>query len=176
MKIIYLIVPGLIAIIGNIIFYLIIKKNVDQKIEKFKVAYSGVFREKLEIHKTLLKKLFDLKSKIQQFQYNGSEEMGIELRRDFNDFIKYYIYNQPFIKKEILAALKEINKELQSCFEEFFMHHSLKNVQGLESKIRKENLAKFFEAGDKFKSNGPFITLEELLINEIKKDLKIEHE
>ena len=172
-KILYLIIPGLVAIIGNIIFYVIVKNRIDKSIEKYKISYAGIYQEKIKIHKEILSKLFEIKLKIQQYQYSGNQQMGEELFLDFNNFIAFYTKNQPFLKHEILDGLKTITKELQSCFDDFYMHNSLSQTSGLEPSIRTETLKKFFESGNKFKTNQPFKQIEELLIEEMRKDLKI---
>jgi hypothetical protein len=173
-KILYLIIPGLIAIIGNIIFYAIVKNRIDKSIEKYKISFAGVYQEKIKIHKELLERLFEIKSKVQQYQYSGNQEIGEELFLDFNKFISCYTKNQPFLKQEILDGLKTITNELQSCFDDFYMHNSLSQDTGLEPSIRTETLKKFFESGNKFKKNQPFKQIEELLIKEMRKDLKID--
>lgn len=175
MKIVYLVIPGLVAIIGNIIFYLIVKSRIDKSIEKHKISFSGVFKEKLEIHKKILKYVFDLKLKIQQYQYSGDKTIGEEIFSDFNSFINYYQMSQPFLNDDMLAGLKKLTKELQGCFDDFYMHNSLNNTQGIDPQIRTDNLKKFFESGNKFKKNQPFKEIEDLLISEMRKDLNIEN-
>lgn len=174
LKILYLIIPGLIAIVGNIIFYVIVKSRIDKSIEKHKISYAGVYQEKIKIHKEILEKLFEIKLKVQQYQYLGTQSIGEELFLDFNKFINYYSAKQPFLKQEILDGLKTITKELQGCFDDFYMHNSLSQTTGIEPSIRTETLKKFFESGNKFKKNEPFKEIEQLLIKEMRKDLKIE--
>jgi hypothetical protein len=169
-----LFIPGLIAVLGNIIFYIIVKGRIDKSIERHKISYSGIHKEKIEIHKEILKQLFGLKRKIQQYQYSGSQELGTELFRDFNNFIIYYQINQPFLRQEILDGLKTISHELQLCFEDFYKYNYLTVKDGIDPKIEIELLKKFFESGNKFKKNEPFEQIETLLISEMKKDLKIE--
>ena len=82
--------------------------------------------------------------------------------------------NQPFIKKKILDGLKELTIELQKCFEDFYKHNYLITKEGIDPKIITETLNKFFESGNKFKKDEPFKQLEDLIILEMKSDLKIE--
>jgi len=168
-----LIIPGLVAIIGNIIFYAIVKNRIDKSIEKHKISYAGIYQEKIQIHKDLLKWIYDLKLKIQQYQYSGDQKLGEELFLDFNNFIGYYQRNQPFIKDKILVGLRELTTELQGCFDDFYMHNSLAREKGIQPEIRQETLTKFFESGNKFKKNEPFKQIEIELIQEMKKDLQI---
>ena len=170
-----LIIPGLVAVIGNILFYVIIKGRIDRSIEKYKISYSGIYKEKIEIHKTILKYIFGLKLKIQRYQYTGDEDLSEELFNDFNDFVNHYSVNQPFLRTEILTSLKIITKELQSCFEDFYEHNSLSKMEGIEPGIKKEGARKFFKSGNKFKKDEPFKQIEELIIQEMKLDLKIEY-
>lgn len=173
-KILSFIIPGLVAIVGNIIFYMIVKSRIDKSIERHKISYAGVFQEKLEIHKKLLKHIVDLKLKIQQYQYSGDNQSGQEIKSGINDFINFYRMNQPFIKSEIFDVLVNLTKELQSCFDDFYMHNSLSNERGLDPKIKTETLKKFFDSGNKFKRNEPFKQIEDLLISEMRKDLRID--
>jgi hypothetical protein len=168
-----LIIPGLVAIIGNIIFYLIIKGRIDKSIERHKISYSGVFKEKIEIHKHILKEIFDLKLKIQQYQYSGNDELAKEIFLDVNKFISHYQTNRPFIKKKILDGLKTLTDELQKCFDDFYNHNYLMSKGGVDPKIVLDTLNKFFESGNKFKKDEPFKQLEDLIVSEMKVDLKI---
>ena len=75
-NILSLFIPGLIAVFGNIVFYIIVKGRIDKSIERHKISYSGIYKEKIEIHKEILKQLFELKLKIQQYQYLGSQKLS----------------------------------------------------------------------------------------------------
>ncbi len=169
-----LIIPGLVAIVGNIIFYISIKRGIDKSIERHKISYSGIFKEKVDVHKQILKGIFDLKLKIQQYQYSGNQELANEIYLDVNRFITHYQMNQPFIKNKILHGLKELTNELQKCFDDFYNHNYLVTKQGIDPKIITETLNNFFESGNKFKKDEPFKQLEDLIISEMKADLKID--
>jgi hypothetical protein len=168
-----IIVPGLIAIIGNIIFYIIIKGKVDKSIETYKISYSGIFKEKIDIYKEILTKNYDLKNKIQQYQYFGTNEFGTEIRFEFNAFIRYYQINQPFLSESMIQYLKQITTELQECFDNFYMHNSTDGKQGINPEMRTELLKKFFDSGNKFKKNNPFESLEKIIIDEMKHELQL---
>jgi len=169
-----LMVPGLVAVLGNIIFYWIIKSKIDKKIEKHKISYSGIFREKIEIYKSLLQRVFDLKQKIQQYQYFGIEKLGGEIRTDFNNFISFYLVNQPFLSEKMITNIQTVIHELQGCFDDFFMHNSLSIKDGISPEQLNKLVNKFFESGNKFKTNHPFKDLENTIIAEMRIDLKID--
>ncbi|MGB0788224.1 MAG: hypothetical protein ACPGQR_01675 [Marinirhabdus sp.] len=173
-KILSFIIPGLVAIIGNYIFYLLIKNRVDKQIENYKISYSGVFKEKIEIHKNLLKMIFNLKRDVQQYQYFDNDESFNKIRTDFNNYIEYYLVNQPFIKEEIIKELKQMTSELQECFEAFSLYKVSQNNPGLSKEAYNENAKKYIDAGNKIKRNEPFKYIEEKILKEMKADLKIE--
>jgi hypothetical protein len=174
LKILSFIIPGLITILGNLIFYLLIKNKVDKQIENYKISYTGVFKEKIEIHKSLLKMIYTIKKEIQQYQYFGNDEQFEKIRINFNDFIDFYLINQPFLKDEIIQELKKMTVELQGCFKSFALYKVSQNNQGLSKEAFNENLKKYIDASNKLKLNEPFNTIEECIIKEMKNDLKIE--
>lgn len=173
MKILYLIIPGLVAIAGNIIFYILVKGRIDKSIEKHKISYSGVFKEKIEVNRQLLKKVFELKQKIQQYQYSGQKELGSEIFMEFNSFINFYNMNQPFLNVTMLDGLRKLTKELQGCFDDFYTYNSLSDKK-IDPEIRRDQLKNYFESGNKFKNDHPFKEIEEILITEMKKELNID--
>jgi len=173
-KILALIIPGVIAILGNMIFYSIIKKRIDKSIERHKISYAGIYKEKIEIHKSILKQIFSIKLKIQKYQYSGDKNLGEELFSDINIFVNTYKIGQPFLKKEIFHELVKLTKQLQDCFESFYEYSSLSEYPGIDPEIKKESLKKFFESGNKFKKDEPFNEIERAILTEMKKDLKIE--
>ena len=168
-----LFIPAILTLLGNILFYVAIKEKIDNSIEQFKISYSGVFKEKIEVHKTLLKLIYDLKSKIQYYQYAGNnDEMSNEIFMLFKGFIDYYTINKPFIKDEILHGLIAIREELQSCFDVFYTHNTLLKIE-LDKEQRIDLANKFFKAGEKFKTDEPFKSIESKIISEMKNELRI---
>ncbi|MBN1184319.1 MAG: hypothetical protein JXB49_18660 [Bacteroidales bacterium] len=165
------IIPGLVAVIGNIIFYWIVKGRIDKSIETYKISFSGVFKEKMQIYKDILKFIFDLKLKIQRYQYTGDQTIVKEVFVGFESFINYYMVNQPYLSQSIFSNLRKMTNELQSCFEDFYKHNSLQDKRGISPEIQTELLNKFFESGNKFKKNHPFKELEDLIIEEMRTDL-----
>lgn len=158
------ILPALITIIGNIIFYLWIKGRVEKSIEKNKIAYSGIFKEKIDIYRILLEKTFIIKKELNRFQYLGTKENGIEIMEKINDYIQFYTINQPFLSNEMLSNLEKIRAEYQEIFEK--LHKHIASAKG-------DFLDDFFEAGNKLKDNTTFKKIENDIIKEMRKDLKI---
>lgn len=157
------ITPVLLTLLGNLIFYVLIKNKVDKSIEENKIAYSGVFKEKLDIYRELLDKTYTIKKELYRIQYIGSKEELEKLMLSINDYIKFYTINQPFLSDEMLKNLKEIRSEFQYIFDEFYKHFT-----------NQDNLEDFFKASNKLKENNPFEKIENVIISEMKKDLKID--
>ncbi|HEY9045042.1 MAG TPA: hypothetical protein VIN08_04070 [Ohtaekwangia sp.] len=149
------------------------KRKIDNAIERHKISYSEIFKEKLEVHKQILKGIIELKSKIQQYQYSGNQDLAKEIFLDVNRFISHYQMNRPFIRTKILEGLKALTEELQKCFEDFYKHNYLTTKEGIDPQIIVETLNKYFEAGNKFKKDEPFGQIEDLIISEMRADLKI---
>lgn len=174
MTILEILLPAIFTIIGNILFYIWIKKNVDNSIEKHKIAFSGIFKERLNIYKELLRQIFEIKQSIQQYQYFGSQDEGKKIMLDINKFINYYLINQPFLSDTMIIELKKIREEFQSVFDDFYMHNSISKEEGIDPRARNELLKKFFAAGNKLKDDQPFKTLEETIIKEMRTDLRVD--
>lgn len=168
--------PVILTLLGNLIFYLWIKDRVENSIEKHKVAFSEIFKEKLSIYKEILSQVFDIKSSIQQYHYGGSPEKGEKIMLDINKFIKYNLINQPFLSDKMLTELNKIREEFQLVFDDFYMHHSISSERGIGAETRTDLLKKFFEAGNKLKTNHPFKVLEETIISEMKNDLRMKYQ
>ena len=158
------ILPAIITIIGNILFYLLIKGRIDKSIEKNKIAYSGIFKEKVNIYRELLERTYGIKKDLNRFQYVGTKEEGTDIMRKINDYIQFYTINQPFLSDKMLTDLNQIRSEFQEVFDKFYMHIT---------NSKSDNLTEFFEAGNKLKNNNPFKEIEERIISEMRKDLKI---
>ena len=175
MTILTAILPAILTITGNVLFYLWIKQKVDNSIEKHKIAFSGIFKERIDIYKEILRQIFDIKQFIQQYQYGGTPDKGEKIMLDINKFINYYLINQPFLSDKMIAELKKIREEFQSVFDNFYIHHSISEKQGIDPDTRTELLKKFFEAGNKLKGDHPFKTLEETIIKEMRTDLRVDN-
>ena len=152
--------PVIITVIGNIIFYLWVSKSI----ERNKIAYSGLFKEKVDIYRNLLDKTFKIKKELNRFQYLGKAEDRHEIMLKINEYIEFYTINQPFLSDNMIMDLNKIRGEFQEIFEKFYKHIAGKNS---------ENLEEFFEASEKLKSNKPFDEIERKIIAEMRKDLKV---
>ncbi len=168
----YIIAPALITIIGNIIFYLAIKVRLENILELQKIAYSGIFAQKIEIYKNLLSKLYSIKKQIGSYQYFGTDDNARLIMEEINSFIQYYLINQPFISLTMLNELNAMRTEFQDTFDKFYIFHKVGTSKDSDGEERKQLLDEYFCAGNKFKTNEPFKTLENTIIAEMRKDLK----
>lgn len=170
-KILIVILPAILTVIGNIIFYLFIKGRIDNAIERQKIAFSGVFKERIEIYKNLLSRIFSIKLQIQRYQYSASEEEAKNIMENINSFINFYIINQPFLSADMVKKLTEMRIEFQDAFDKFLIFHKV-GFDKSENGERKKILDDYFGAGNKFKTNQPFKEIEDIIIFEMRKDLQ----
>ena len=168
------ILPAIITILGNALFYVWLKARIDNSIEKHKVVFSGIYKERLDIYKELLKQMYDLKRQLQKYQNSGDPQGAETFKLDTNKFIRFYMINRPFLSEKVTSELIKLRTELQSVFEDLFMHHSLFQEKGIESKERTEFLKKFIEARNKLVKNDPFSELENRIISEVKAKLHLD--
>ena len=174
MTIILVILPAIVTIVGNILFYLFIKGKVDNSIEKHKIAFSGIFKERIDIYKEILRQVYELKKSIQQYQYFGTPEKGEIIMLDINNFIQFYLINQPFLSDKMLTELKSLREEYQAIFDDFYMHHSVYNNAGVDNETRTQLLDNYFKSGNKLKGEQPFKSLEETIIKEMRTHLRVD--
>jgi len=142
------ILPAILTIIGNIIFYFWIKERVDNSIEIHKITFSGIFKERVDIYREILRQIFDIKSSVQQFQYFGTTDKGEKIMLDINAFINYCLINQLFLSDKMIADLKIVHEEYQSVFDNFYLHHSVSETPGIDVNTKNELLKNFFKAGN----------------------------
>ena len=170
-----LLIPAILTLVGNYIFYTIIKKKVDQSIEEYRIAYSGIFKEKVDIYRELLNQTYNLKIKIHRYYYSGNQLDAKEIFPDVEKFIHYYLVNQPFLSSDMLDSLMQIREKFQFVLDNSYHYHSVSNVSGVEpSEVTKMEL-KFVEVGNLLKDKNAFKDLENLIIKEMRRDLKTDN-
>ncbi|TDS15039.1 hypothetical protein DFQ03_1675 [Maribacter caenipelagi] len=158
--------PAIITILGNLIFYLWIKGKVDKSLEKNKIAYGGIFKEKVNIYRELLERTYGLKKELSRFQYVGVKEDGTVIMEKINDYIQFASINQPFLSKEMLSDVNTLRTEFQDVFDNFYKHIANSDSTQLNN---------FFQAGNKLRANEPFKEIEDRIVTEMRRDLKIEN-
>lgn len=112
MKYIDLLIPAILTILGNIAFYKFIKTKSEQSIQKYSIAYSGIFMERLSIYRTLLEKIFDLKISLSEHISKDKTDTE-ELIKNFNDFIKFSKTNEPLLSDSLSLNLGKLDKEFR---------------------------------------------------------------
>lgn len=163
-------VAAAITCLFNAVLLVFVKRSIDTTLETHKIAYSGIFKEKIEVHRQLLTYIYSLRLKIQRFHYFGNEEMGTEIRQDFENFINYYLINQPFLTTKTIDLLKKLNAEYQDSFEAFYINSSTLGNSGLSPENITKNSLKAIEAMNKFKADY-FQKIESEIISDMREDL-----
>jgi hypothetical protein len=161
------ILPAAITVILNTIFYLLIKHKVERSLEKQKIAYSGVFAEKIKIYRELLKMTYEAKSAISLFEYDGDEKKGKKIMKVLNNYNKYFRINEPFLSQVMLTSFKELHKAFQEIFGPMHLYYIGKSSQ--------DKIEKFFNATNKLRANNIFIELESNIVSQMRSDLSTAH-
>jgi len=168
MEIIKIITSGLIAVVGNIIFYWIIKSKIDKSIEKYKIAYAGIFKEKIEIYRKLLAMIYGLQYKLTQCVNNISDDDFKCIKEKFNTFIDFYLINQPFLSILLLEKLNVLKEEYQQCFEDSYVGQT--KQKSLDTII--EGTLQQFKSRNKLLTDY-FKSAQEDIVIEMRNDMQI---
>lgn len=165
------ILPAVITALLNIIFYLLIKKSVDNSLEKYKISYSGVFKEKIDIYKNLLQEVHDLKLKVNQYQLVENDEFRTEVQTSFNKLIRLYSVNRPFLSDKLIELFKASTTELQSIYESFVMGR-IKNYGNMPDAEVQRREKQYWDAVNKLREGKVLGNIEENIINEMRRELQ----
>lgn len=95
----------------NSIFYIIVIKHV----EKSKIIYAGLLKEKIDIYKSILGEVHNLKIKLNQYDLD-MPEFRSEVQKDFEKLIRIYSVNRPFLSDKIIELFQINSSELQDIF------------------------------------------------------------
>lgn len=158
------ILPAVITILGNLAFYFWIKGRVDKSLEKHKISYGEIFKEKVNIYRDLLEKTYSLKNNLNRFQNVGSKEDGTAIMENINEYCQFYSKNQPFLSDEMLTDLNILQTELKDIFNKFYRH-----IANTDS----EYMVDFILAGNKLNDDITIRVIEDRIIQEMRRDLKI---
>jgi len=158
------------AAIVNILFYWIVKSRIDKSIEKYKIAYSGIFKEKIEIYRKLLAMIYGLHYKLTQCVNNISDDDFKCIKEKFNAFIDFYLINQPFLSILLLEKLNVLKEEYQQCFEDSYFGQT--KQKSLDTII--EGTLQQFKSRNKLLTDY-FKSAQEDIVIEMRNDMQIEN-
>lgn len=172
-KYLVIVLTSISTLVINVITFLVLQYKFNSSLEKIKISYSGVFKEKLEIHKELLKKVYELKKRLNLYRITGQINLEEEVIKEINILIDFTSLNEPFLNSNISRSLWRLINEFQECFENIIRHYELRKFQDVSSEDRKNAFKKFMEARNKLNFNEPFNSIEQEIKSEIKKELGI---
>src|SRR5690606_33554733 len=113
------IVAAVATVICNAAYFAFVKNKIEKQIESYKIAYSGIFKEKVDIYKELLRTMDELKDRIVTYGHTGREDFQEfnQLKQEINNFIRLYQYGSMFYPKKIVKTCTQIRDEFQLVFE-----------------------------------------------------------
>jgi hypothetical protein len=164
------IVIAAITVLLNLIFYIIIRKGIEKSIEKSKIIYTGIFKEKIDIYKNILGEVHDLKLKLNRYQYDMAE-FRTEIQEDFNRLIRIYLVNSPFLSDTLIELFKKNTSELQDIFGAM-VSANLKHYGMMPHEEIKKREEAYWVAVNKLRENEVLKSIEERIIKEMRIDLQ----
>jgi hypothetical protein len=169
MEILNIIVSNIVAMCHNIAFRLC-KGKMDKDMEKYKISYASVFKEKGEIYEKLMPMIRELHDRLTKGVYAGiSRENSKEIKAKLNAFLDFYSNNRHFLPESLVDKLKKIGREYQQCFEDIYVGQAMQKDQDTitEGALR-EN-----QSRNKLMT-GYFKPMQEEIVSEMRNDLQIE--
>jgi len=174
MKYIELIVPAILTIVGNILFYKFIKIKTEKSIQEYTIKYSGIFMERLTIYRKLLEEIFDLKLSLSEHIEKDKTDSD-ELLDRFNSFIKCCKINEPLLSDSLSENLRKLDNEFR-----LITHETLRTVNSNSLKQKERDLTEIIKNAQsktellkKIYRNDLLREIESDLISDMKLDFQL---
>lgn len=136
------IVAAVTTVVCNAIFFVAIRQSIDKRIEKYKIAYSGIFQEKLKFYKELLITIDELQEKVLKYGHGTDDRLPIDLMTDVNKFIRFNKYGSMFYPMEIKGIVDEIRVKFQDVIDASARYKTLSRSGSHERKDVEEYIEK----------------------------------
>src|SRR5690606_242401 len=95
-----------------------VKSDLDKKLESYKAAYSGIFKEKLDVYKRLLFEMDELKDMLIRYANVGDEDdLFNRILISINNFSRQISNGSIFFNSSIANDFNNIKKEFQELFD-----------------------------------------------------------
>jgi hypothetical protein len=169
MEVIQYISPALITLLGNFLFYKYFQRRYEKSLEEFKISYTGIHKERIQIYRDLLKLLLEVKYKVSRFNYGLGDSQEIML--EINSLLSFLRYNRPFMSPKVKQSSEKFVLNLQEVFDAFFLFERKINSGG---KIDEEVNKNYVSALNKIRSNQDFSKLEDYISDEIRSSLGLD--
>lgn len=117
------------TIVCQAIYFAFVKRDIDERIELFKISYSGIFKEKVEHYKQLLIKMEALRSSVLQYS-NSGQASGLkpeQVMAEINDLIRFNDYAKMFLSSNVSTRVTRVITSLQDVFDTSFENFMLQN-------------------------------------------------
>ncbi|WP_420575250.1 hypothetical protein [Ekhidna sp.] len=118
------ILPVLIAIIGQIGILALFKSRFDRRLERYKIAESGIHKERIDIYKDLNKKVYELFRSIRVYYHTASLPQGVNSIAEATLNLRDYstpLY--PFLSTGIIEKIEKIFTDFEEIGFDIKRHH-----------------------------------------------------
>lgn len=161
---------AVVSVAVNAFYFHFYKKDEELKMEQYKTAYSGVFKEKLTIYKELITAMDDLRELV--VSYGHSRQASLEESRpimiEFNKFVRLNKIGSIFYDKEMSSKVKLISNEIREVLDLSIKAHFFK-----ANDFDNEKFEEYLDKLTKLTNGDTYINLQDELINDIKNDFKL---
>lgn len=164
------IITPIATVICNAIYILIVKKDLDRRLEQYKITYSGIFKEKLEHYKQLLKTMDELKDMVIKYGNKGQTDdpNPVEIMKEINNFIRFNEYGSIYYTKKIEDIVEKVTKEFQDVFET-----SVRKLFLEKHDITRDELNEHITKLSSLVNGATYYSLKKELIENIKDDFDL---
>lgn len=163
------IVPGLVAVAGNIVVLALIKSRFDKGLERYKIAEGGIYSERINIYQDLNKKIYRLHRAIQVYYHTGYLSEGVDsISQAVLNLQDYSVPLFPFLSiritekiENLFGDFKEIGFDIKKHLE---AKHEQPNYQQITDKY-------YDRSDDLFRSDSNLALLMKQVEFEMRPDL-----
>lgn len=162
------ITAALATTLFNAIYFAFVKKDIDRRMEQFKIAYSGIFQEKIQLYRQLLTSMDELKEKIISYGHGGDDafEDANDIKIEINKFIRLYEHGAMFYSRKIERICSEIRIEFQQVFESSFKYFYFKAIEG----HNRDDLNDYISALSSLTQSEKYYQLKQELIQNVREE------
>jgi hypothetical protein len=162
-----IIITAGVVFVFNGLFYLIIKRSIDNRINRFKIAYSGLFAKKIEVYQKMLDLFFKIDLKIKRYSFSGNSDYEEQIFELFDEIVHYRLVNSPFLSDKVNELWKNVIGYNQEKFEIIHAHYFYQR-EGVRDEVQ---FKKYFKTIKGMTKDSYFEKFKNQLIKELKSDL-----
>lgn len=166
------VVAGVVSYYSNKLFYQKVKTELDKDIERHKISYGGIFKERVEIYRGILKHLTDVRTALTTIVFSSSEEDAKKAMITVNDFNSFLRVNRPFLTQDLIIQISNLTGRYRDCLDNLTKHAFVSNHKITSEKIIKDVHEGFIYANSLLNSTE-LVLIEDQIVRQMRNDLQM---